>query len=582
MMLLCQHLCRLFYFLHMPHRQHLHSRNYKQLIAENWKAGLTVAFISVPLSIALSIASGAGPVPGLITGIWATLIASIFGGSNYNVVGAAGALSTILFTATMTAPDNLGAGILPLLAIASGLIILLVWALKADRFLYYVPSSVMYGFSAGVAFLIATSQLFDATGFSALKRTGEFLGDIELFLHHITDVHIPTLLCFVSFFVFILIWKRSIKVLPAVIPASVLGIVFGYLEVHYFDHGIISLGDKFGEFSASLIGEVPWHTLPLLFANLTDLIWVFKVAGIIALIAILETLITARLGDAITKTQSSSSKELFGLALANLGSGIFGGLPATGVFIRTGANIKAGATHRTSATITAVLTALIALVALRFFTFIPMAVIAALLVNTALGLIETHKFKEFWALEKASFWIALVVIAVTIFEDAGIAVIVGALMALLYFADTKSHGRFDIIFNFKDGTKQDFRGLKNLHMPSKRPVYILTYSIAGFLGYIDSERHAANIRQIAHTHDVEHVIIRLRDLYYMDFEGQSALKSAIIDLNNAGKPVFISSANTNILKHFTDMSFLQGDGEKRRIFPKTSDVLVWINERHTC
>ncbi len=445
----------------MPHRQQHHSHNYKQLIRENWKAGLTVAFISVPLSIA----SGAGPVPGLITGIWATLIASMFGGSNYNIIGAAGALSTILFAATMTAPDGLGAGVLPLLAIASGLIILLVWAIKADRFLYYVPSSVMYGFSAGVAFLIAISQLFDATGLSALKRTGEFIGDIELFLHHITDVHTPTLLCFAAFLIFILIWKRSIKILPAVIPASVLGILFGYLEAHYFDHGIISLGDKFGEFSASLIGMVPWHTLPLLFENLSDLIWMFKVAGIIALIAILETLITARIGDALTKTQSSSSKELFGLALANIGSGVFGGLPATGVFIRTGANIKAGATHRISATITAILTAVIALVALRFFTFIPMAVIAALLVNTALGLIETEKFKEFWTYEKSSFWTAMVVILITIFEDAGVAVVVGALMALFYFADTISHGRFDIIFNFSDGERKDMRGMKNIHIP---------------------------------------------------------------------------------------------------------------------
>lgn len=564
----------------MPHRQHHHIHNYKQLIRENWKAGLTVAFISVPLSIALSIASGAGPVPGLITGIWATLIASIFGGSNYNIIGAAGALSTILFAATMTAPDSLGAGILPLLAIASGLIILLVWAIKADRFLYYVPSSVMYGFSAGVAILIAISQLFDATGLSALMRTGEFIGDIELFIQHSADVHIPTLLCFVTFLIFILIWKRSIKILPAVIPASVLGILFGYLEVQYFDHGIISLGDKFGAFSASLIGSVPWHSLPLLFANLADLVWVFKIAGLIALIAILETLITARIGDALTKTQSSSSKELFGLALANIGSGVCGGLPATGVFIRTGANIKAGATHRMSATITAVLTAIIALVALRFFIFIPMAVIAALLVNTALGLIETHKFKEFWVYEKSSFWIAMVVITVTIFEDAGVAVIAGALMALFYFADTISHGRFDIIFNFADGEHKDLRGMKNIHIPHDREILVLTYSIAGFLGYIDSARHAANLRQMAHSPNVHHIIIRLRDLYHMDFEGQAALKEAIADLNAAGKPVFISSANEQIVAHFTDIPFLSGTEGRKRIFPKTSEALAWIRERH--
>ncbi len=554
----------------------MNKKTLSALIHENWKAGLTVALISVPLSIALSIASGAGPVPGLVTGVWATLIASIFGGSNYNIIGAAGALTTVLFAATLAAPLGLGAAVLPLLAIATGLIILAVWVLRADRFLYYIPSSVMYGFSAGVAFLIAASQLFDATGLSALKRTGHFVGDIELFIEHMSSVHTATIACFAAFLAFILIWKRSIKKLPAVIPTSILGILFGYLEATYFNQNLISLGDKFGDFKASLFASVPWNSIPTLMANPSDLIWIFKIAGVIALIAILETLITAKIGDSLTKTQSSSTKELLGLALANIGSGATGGLPATGVFIRTGANIKAGATHRMSATIAAVATAVIALIVLPLFTFIPMAVIAALLVNTALGLIEMDKFKEFWAHEKASFWIALIVVLVTVFEDAGMAVVVGALLALLYFADTVSHGRFDVILNFGNGKREDIRGKKNLHLPQTDEIYILTYSIAGFLGYIDSARHAANLRHIAHNPTVKHVVIRLRDLFAMDFEGQEMLKEALSDLHASGKPVYISSASVQIMSHLKDIPFLTGDAGKKRIFAKTTDALEAI------
>ena len=117
------------------------------LIIANWQSALTVALISVPLSIALSIASGAGPLPGLITGIWGTLIGSMFIGSNYNIIGAAGALTTVLFSATLVAPLALGAAILPILALTTGVIIFVVWLLKLDRFLYYIPSSVMYGFA---------------------------------------------------------------------------------------------------------------------------------------------------------------------------------------------------------------------------------------------------------------------------------------------------------------------------------------------------------------------------------------------------------------------------------------------------
>lgn len=547
---------------------------YKKHIAENWKSGLTVACISVPLSIALSIASGAGPLPGLITGVWATLIASVFGGSNYNIVGAAGALTTVLFASTLIAPLGLGAMVLPLVAIATGIIIFLVWMVRADRYLYYIPSSVMYGFSAGVAFLIAASQLFDATGLSALKRTGHFLGDIHLFLGHIQNIHIASLVTSLVFLGGILLWKRSIKTIPAVIPAAIIGIVFGYIEARYIPLDLISLGDKFGAFSASLFVAVPWSTFISLVSDPVQFVWLFKIAGVVALIAILETLITAKIGDSLTKTQSSSSKELLGLSLANMGSGIMGGLPATGVFIRTGANIKAGATHKTSATIAAIVTAMIALVVLPVFAYIPMAVIAALLFNTALGLIELDIFKEFWAHEKTSFWISVIVILITVLEDAGVAVVVGALLALLVFVDSISHGRFDAIFNYKDGTKEDIRGKRVLTFSHKeKPIEIFTYSIAGTLGYIDSARHAENFRRIAQHQMIEHVILRFRDLFSIDFEGREMLKDAIKTMSDSGKKIYVSSAKDAVrthIAHFPELS----DGT--RMFLKTSDAIAFI------
>ena len=550
------------------------TRSYLHHIQYNWKAGLTVAFISVPLSIALSIASGAGPIPGLITGIWATLIASFFCSNNYNIIGAAGALTTVLFAATLEAPFSLGAAILPLLAITTGILILAIWFFKLDQFLYYIPSSVMYGFAGGVAFLIAASQLFDAAGLSGLKRTGSFLGDITLFAKHTGDVHAPTLIVFAVTLVGILLWKKFLTHIPAIIPASILGILFGYLEAQFFPLNLVSLGDKFGSIAGALYAPVAWSALPSFLLEKEALTWILKVAGIITLIAVLETLITAKIADKITRTQSSSSTELFGLGLANLGSGVMGGLPATGVFIRTGANIKAGATHKTAATIAAVATGIIALIVLPFFSFIPMAVIAACLVNTAIGLIEIEKFKEFWVHEKASFVIALIVVMITIFEDAGIAVVVGAVLALLWFADKISRGRFDAIFNFADGTKQDIRGEKVLHIPTEKDITVLTYSIAGFLGYIDSARHAANLRHVSHAPKVKNVIIRLRDLFSLDFEGLEMLDETIAHLEHSGKRVCITSASATIKEQCGHMPALAGIIARGDIYAKTSDALA--------
>jgi sulfate permease, SulP family len=548
-------------------------------LQENWKAGLTVALISVPLSIALSVASGAGPVPGIITGVWATLIAGFFGGSNYNIVGAAGALTTVLFAATLAAPLGLGAAVLPLLALATGVIIFLIWLLRADRFLYYIPSSVMYGFAGGVAFLIAASQLFDATGLSALKRTGHFTGDIELFIQHFADVHTPTFGIFVLFIVGILAWKRYVKLVPAVIPAALVGILVGALDTFgYIQIGLTTLGDKFGAFSGSLMMSVPWGTFAQVVANPEHLRWILGAAGTIALIAVLETLITAQIADKLTKTQFSSRKELLGLALANLGSGSMGGLPATGVFIRTGANIKAGATHKTAAVIAALITAVIALIALPFFSYIPMAVIAAILANTALGLIEIHQFKEFWRREKESFFVAILVLLVTVFEDAGVAVVVGAVVALLLFADRVSRGHFDVMYNFADGTKRDERHAKVLGLVPNEKYTFVTYSVAGFLGYIDSSRHAANFRTLAQA-ATPIVVIRLRNLFSVDYEGEEMLAEGIAVLEAAGKTVYLSSMSGQVRERLMLFPAVAALAQAGRLTKKVEDAIAVITKK---
>ena len=435
----------------------------------------------------------------------------------------------------------------------------------------------MYGFAAGVAFLIAASQLFDATGLSALKRTGHFIGDIELYLEHAHNTNLQALAVFGIFLIAILVWKRYVKFLPAVIPVAVIGILFGWIESNFLPAiDLITLGDKFGSFKATLVVSVPWQQAPALFGNIEAIKWIIGVAGTVALISILETLITAQIADKVTKTQSSARKELFGLGLSNLGSGALGGLPATGVFIRTGANIKAGATHKTSSGLAAVFTAIIALVVLPLFIYIPMTVIAALLVNTALGLIETHKFVEFYHKEKQSFFIAILVLAITVFEDAGIAVVIGAVVALLFFADRVSHGYFDIIFNYKDGSKKEIRKGRTLHIPKDDAYTFVTYSIAGSLGYLDSSRHEANIKTLAHSNNIPAVIVRLRNLFSLDYEAEEMLAASIQRLLDNKKEVYISSSSSDLLEgllSFEVVKKLQAEG---RICAKTQDAIAKI------
>lgn len=550
--------------------------NLPELIRANWKSGLTVALISIPLSISLSIASGAGPIPGVVTGIWATLLAAIFGSNNYNVIGSAGALATILFAATLSAPFGLGAAILPFIAITTGIVMIGIYALSLDRFLYYIPGSVMYGFATGVALSIATGELFDATGLSFLKRTGSFIGDISLYAAHAAETHSTALIVFAVFLIGILIWKRFVKKLPAVIPAAILGVGFGWLNATFWHWDLISLANKFGGIHGAIFMPIRFDALLELLSSVSALSWLGMTAATVALVAVLETLITAKIADRITHTQSSSRGELLGLALANIGSGIMGGLPATGVFIRTGANIKAGATHRTSSAVAAIATALIALVVLPLFGYIPMAVIAAILVNTAIGLIEAEKFREYWEHERISFVVMVLVAIITILKDAGTGVVLGAIVALLAFADSISHGRFDVIFNFTDGKKEERRGAKVLHIPHDEDIEVLTYSIAGVAGYIDAERHAGNLRHAIHSPHVHSLVIRLRNLFSLDHESAAMLVEAAHECERIGKTVLFSSTSATIEERLRAMPKFETLAAQDIFCPKTEEALRTI------
>ena len=201
-----------------------------------------------------------------------------------------------------------------------------------------------------------------------------------------------------------------------------------------------------------------------------------------------------------------------------------------------------------------------------------MAVIAAILVNTALGLIETKKFVEFYKREKLSFFIAILVLSITVLEDAGLAVVIGAILSLLFFADNVSHGYFDIVFNFKDGTKHEQRRAKVLHMTDE-PLAFVTYSIAGFLGYIDAPRHAANFRHLAHTNNVPTVIIRLRNLFSVDYEGEDTIVEAVENLEKSGKRVYLTSCSADIIDGLMKFATIEKMKRGNRIFTRSEEAI---------
>ncbi len=555
-------------------------KNLVSLVTANLKPAITVAIVSIPLSIALSIASGAGPVPGIITGFWATIIAGIFGGSSFNVVGPAGALTSILFAVAAGSIVGItGPWILPILAVTSGLMILLAYFLKGEKYLKYIPSSVVLGFSAGVAVSIASTQIKEAFGLTFVKTHGEVLRDVFILLQNIALSDWITFSVFLVGFIFLLLWKKYVKSFPGVIPLVIAGIAFGFftrdtsLAIH-----IPTIADRYQNLHFSLFAFPPVSDLTRIFQNLETLLGVIKISALIAVVAILETLITARVADKLTGTRFNENKEMKGLALANIVSGFMGGLPATGVFVRTGLNIKSGAKHSMAAIITGILTGIGAIVFFPALQFIPMAIIAAILYMTALGLIEVSHFKNMLKNSREDFLIAMVVAVLILIFDAGIAIGVGSLIALILFIEKTSNGNAELLLNLNgELVKKTTSGKINL---IKQDYDTVVYSIAGFCSYLDAQTHTNRLLKMVKNNPHLHtIVLRMRNIYHFDTDAIESIAYAIRELEKRNIRVAIASCSQDLESRLTSCcNYKEFDAlkEKGLFFLKSSIAVEYF------
>jgi SulP family sulfate permease len=555
-------------------------KNLKLLVLANLKPAITVAIVSVPLSIALSIASGAGPAPGIITGFWATIMAGIFGGSRYNVVGPAGALTSILFAvAGGSIAGVVGAWILPILAVVSGLMIFLAYYLKGERYLKYIPSSVVMGFSAGVAVSIAATQIKEAFGLTFVHTHGEVLRDVFILAKHILMSDWITFAVFFVGLIFLLVWRKFIKNVPGIIPLVFGGIIFGFFtrETFLAEH-VPTIADRYQNLHFSLFAIPEISNIAQIFQNFQILLGVIKISSLIAVVAILETLITARVADKITSTRFDESKEMKGLALANIFSGIMGGLPATGVFVRTGLNIKSGATHRMSSIVAGLLTGIGAIVFFSALKFIPMAIIASILYITALGLIEVSQFKNMWKASREDFFIAMTVAMLILIFDAGIAIGIGSLIALILFIEKTSNGNAELLLNFNG---QLIKRTTTGKIDSISDDYdTVVYSIAGFCSYLDAQTHTARLLKMTKNNPKLHtIILRMRNIYHFDIDAIEAIAYAIKELEKRNIRVAVASCSKELegwlVGHQTCKEF-NAIKEKNLFFSKSSIAVEYF------
>jgi SulP family sulfate permease len=388
----------------------------RSLLVQDAIAGMTVAMVALPLSLAIAIASGADPAKGLVTAIVAGFLISLLGGSRVQVGGPTGAFIVVVFSVIV----EHGYDGLVLATFMAGLILLVAGYFRAGNLIRLIPEPVVNGFTIGIAFIIATSQLKDLLGLTAAEVPAEFLAKIEVLWAARPSFSGASTVIGLSTMVLIVLFRRAAPKLPGLIVA----VACTSALVALLGLPVETIGSRFGD----LPNTLPWPEIPeISFDRVVELL---PSALVIAFLAGVESLLSAMVADRMIAGHHRPNAELLAQGAANIGSALFGGLPATGAIARTATNIRAGGKTPVAGLIHALTILLIMSLASQLVGYMAMPALAGLLMLTAWNMSEPHKFRGYLRERKSDVFLLALTAVLTVFSDLTVAIGVGVALGL--------------------------------------------------------------------------------------------------------------------------------------------------------
>jgi SulP family sulfate permease len=529
------------------------------LLKADLTAGLIVAVVSIPLGLAFAIASGATPIQGLLTSVVAGSLVAAFGGSRFQIAGAAAALIPVLAAISLTAAN--GFQDVMIAGMMAGVLLIAMGWLRFGKLIEYIPYPVVLGFTSGIAISIIATQINNVIGLVARTATGEKIvsaeGLVKLlpkheFFHenmletfrHVAAINgwavLLTLITIAA-----ILYGPKLPYLKRV-PGALIGLVVGTLVA-------VSLGFPV-ETIASLFGQVP-STLPapsLPQVSLSHLLELVRPAFTIAILVGVEALLSAVVADNMTGDRHQSNRELLAQGAANILSPLFGGMPATGVIARTGTNVLSGAKSRMAGFSHAVFVLLIILMAAPLASQVPMAVLAAILIVVASRLGEFHHARHL--LQHAPHSdraVYLATVSLTIFIDLTVAIEIGMVLASFLFIKHMSENlpeEVDLAGN------SQYAGLVNQQGTCPQ---IMFHEAHGplFFGVAKAFERKVCGDMVCCKPSV--VILRMIKVSMMDTTGQRALEGVLYQAKREDRHVIFTRANEQVHGMLSD---LQEDG----------------------
>lgn len=393
----------------------------KERVVKDIIAGVVVAIIALPLSVALAIASGVSPEKGLITAIIAGFLISFLGGSRVQIGGPTGAFVIIVFGIIA----DYGLEGLTIATLMAGVFMIVFGLIKLGGVIQYIPYPIVTGFTSGIAVVLLSTQVKDFFGLDLAEAPSEFLPKWGAYISHVDSVDVTTLLVGMVSLLIITLWPKVTKK----IPGSLIALIVATSIVQLFDLPVKTIGSEFGDISRQ-ISFVDFSSFDLSLATIGALI---RPALMIAFLASVESLLSAVVADGMIGKKHQSNMELIAQGIANIGSALFGGIPATGAIARTAANINNGGRTPIAGMVHAVVLLVMMLVFMPLAKLIPMATLAAILVVVSYNMSEWRSFKAILSSTKSDALVLVLTFSMTVMFDLIIAIEVGMIFAMVLF-----------------------------------------------------------------------------------------------------------------------------------------------------
>ncbi|WP_268746842.1 SulP family inorganic anion transporter [Sphingobium sp. C100] len=485
-------------------------------------AGLTVAIVALPLAMALAIASGASPDKGLITAVVAGFLISALGGSRVQVGGPTGAFVVVVFNVIA----QHGYDGLLLATLMAGLMLIAAGYARLGSLVRFIPQPVVTGFTAGIAVIIASSQVKDFFGLSIEQVPADFLAKWQAYFAALGTAQWAALVIGAGALGLILVLRRWAPRLPGFLIA----IVVASLVAAFLHLPVETIGSRFPDLPSGL----PVPAMPDI--SVAKIQAVMPSAFTIAFLAGIEALLSAVVADGMIGSRHRSNQELVGQGIANMASALFGGLPATGAIARTATNIKAGATTPVAGMLHAAFVLLFILFASDLMAYVPLAALAAILFVVAWGMSEHDRFLRLLRMPGGDRGLLLLTFALTVLVDLTVAIGVGVTLASLLFM-TRMSRTVAIAAGIDETGKPEEDG-EELTQRQDLPESVEVFRIEGPIFFGVADELLDTLRRIGPAPRA--IILRMRRVPLLDASGATSLERIISQAEAAGTQVIFS------------------------------------------